>query len=163
LFPHGHGESGFTNEMKDHISPADYVMARMLMPDKIGCKHMTAPARYYSETQIIDSCIGEPFASDEDVDQVDQHGMQITTCQFLRVNRFILMFRLTQYWLLDFFSHICDQRLSIIGQMRDQIMMGQPRQTTKTYSVEDDLDKEEWCGAGCVCVCFWPPVTDGVL
>ncbi len=107
LFPHG--EPRFTNEMKDHISPADYVMARMFMPKKIGCKYMTAPARYYSETQIIDSCTGELFASDEDVDQVDQHGMQITTCQFLRVNWFILMFRLAQYWLLDFFSPICDQ------------------------------------------------------
>ena len=50
------------------------------MPEKIGSKYMTAPARYYSETQIIDSCIGEPFASDEDVDQVDQHAMQISTC-----------------------------------------------------------------------------------
>ncbi len=30
LFPHG--EPVFTNEMKDCISPADYVMARMLMP-----------------------------------------------------------------------------------------------------------------------------------
>jgi hypothetical protein len=103
LFPHG--EPGFTNEMKDHISPADYVMARMLMPEKIGRKYMTAPARYYSETQIIDCCTGERFASDEDVDQVDQHGMQITTCQYLRVNRFILMFRLAQYWLLDFFTY----------------------------------------------------------
>ncbi len=84
LFPHG--KPGFTNEMKDHISPEDYVMARMLMPKKIGRKYMTAPARYYSETQIIDCCTREPFASDEDVDQVDQHGMQITTCQFLRVN-----------------------------------------------------------------------------
>ncbi len=53
LFPHV--EPGFTNEMKDHISAVDYVMARMLMPEKIGRKYMTAPARYYSETQIIDS------------------------------------------------------------------------------------------------------------
>ncbi len=31
LFPHG--EPGFKNEMKaDHISPVNYVMARMLMP-----------------------------------------------------------------------------------------------------------------------------------
>jgi hypothetical protein len=45
IFPHG--EPGFTNEMKDHISPADYVMARMLMPEKIERKYMTAPARYY--------------------------------------------------------------------------------------------------------------------
>ncbi len=78
-------------------------MARMLMPEKIGRKYMTAPARYYSETQIIDSHIGEPFYSDEDVDQVDQHAMQISTRQFLRANWFMLMFRLAQYWLLDFF------------------------------------------------------------
>ncbi len=92
LFPHE--EPGFNNEMNDHISPAHYVMARMLMPEKNGHKYMTEPARYYSETQIIDSHTGEPFASDEDVDQVDQHGMQITTCRILRVNPFILMFRL---------------------------------------------------------------------
>ncbi len=55
---------------------------------------MTAPARYYSESHIINSHTGEPFASDIDVDQVDQHGTQITTCQFLRLNWFILMFRL---------------------------------------------------------------------
>jgi hypothetical protein len=60
LFPHG--EPGFTNEMKGCISPADHVMARMLMPEKIGRKYMTAPARYYSETQIMNSRIGEPFA-----------------------------------------------------------------------------------------------------
>ena len=57
-------------------------MARMLMPEKIGRKYMTAPARYYSETQIIDCRTGDSFASDEYVDQVDQHGMQITTCNF---------------------------------------------------------------------------------
>jgi hypothetical protein len=103
LFPHG--EPGFTNEKKEHINPADYVMAWMLMPEKIGRKYMAAPARYYSETQIIDSCTGEPCASDEDVDQVVQHGMQISTCQFLRLNQFILMFRLAQNWLLDFFTY----------------------------------------------------------
>jgi hypothetical protein len=145
LFPHG--EPGFTNKMKDHISPAHYMMLRMLMPKKIGCKYMTAPARYYSETQIIDHHTGVPFASDEYIDQVDQHGMLITTCQFLRVNWFILMFRLAQYWLLDFFTY-SDQRLSNIGQTRDQIMMGQPRQTRNTYRVEDDLDEEERRGAG---------------
>jgi hypothetical protein len=77
--------------MKDLISPVDYVMVRMLMPEKIRRKNMTAPARYYSETQIIDSCTREAFASDKDADQVDQHGMQKSTCQFLRVNWFILM------------------------------------------------------------------------
>jgi hypothetical protein len=43
LFPHG--EPGFTNEMKDCKSPVDYVMARMLMQEKIGHKYMTAPAQ----------------------------------------------------------------------------------------------------------------------
>jgi hypothetical protein len=66
------------------------------MPKKVKCKYTSAPARYYSETQIIDHCTGEPFASDEDVDQVDQHGMQITTCQFLKINWFMLMIRLAQ-------------------------------------------------------------------
>jgi hypothetical protein len=46
-----------------------------------------------------------------------------------------------------FFSRIRDQRLSIMEQMRDQIMMVQPRQTRNTYSVEDDLDEEERHGA----------------
>ena len=46
-----------------------------------------------------------------------------------------------------FFSRIRDRRLSIIGQMSDQIMMGQPRQRRNTYSVKDDLDKEERHGA----------------
>jgi hypothetical protein len=32
--------------------------------------------------------------------------------------------------------------------MRDQIMMGQPRQRRNTYSVEDDLEEEERRGAG---------------
>jgi hypothetical protein len=31
LFPHV--EPGFANKMKDHIPQADYVMARMLMPE----------------------------------------------------------------------------------------------------------------------------------
>ncbi len=29
-------------------------------------------------------------------------------------------------------------------------MIGQPRQTRNTYSVEDDLDEEERRGAGCI-------------
>jgi hypothetical protein len=32
--------------------------------------------------------------------------------------------------------------------MRDQIMLGQPRQTRNTFSVEDDLEEEERRGAG---------------
>jgi hypothetical protein len=72
------------------------------MPEKIGRIYMTSPARY-SESQIIDSRTGEPFDIEEAVDQVHQHGMPITICQCLRVNQFMLMERLTQYWVLDFF------------------------------------------------------------
>jgi hypothetical protein len=35
----------------------------------------------------------------------------------------------------------------MFGQMRDKIMMGQPRQRRNTYSVEDDLEEEERHGA----------------
>jgi hypothetical protein len=52
IFPHR--EHRYTGAMKKHLSPADYVMARFLMPEKIGRNYITAPARY-SETQIIDS------------------------------------------------------------------------------------------------------------
>ncbi len=97
-----HGEPGYTNDMKKHLSPADYVTMRFLMPEKIGRNYMAAPARY-SETQIIDSCTGEPFATDEAVDQVHQHGIPINIHQCLTVNWFMLMKRLTQYWLLSFF------------------------------------------------------------
>jgi hypothetical protein len=102
--------------MKNHLSPADYVTARFLMPEKIGRNYMTALARY-SETQIMDSLMGEPFASDEAVNQVHQHGTPIIIHQRLRVIWFMLMERLAQYWLLEFFSQIHDQRLSIIDQM----------------------------------------------
>jgi hypothetical protein len=39
--------------------------------------------------------------------------------------------------------------------MRDQIMMGQPRQTRNTYSVEDDLEEEEKHGAGVIGHTIW--------
>jgi hypothetical protein len=55
----------------------------------------------------------------------------------LRVNCFMLMARLAQYWLMDFYSRVLDQRMSIIGKIRTRIMMGQTRQTS------DDLTKHE--------------------
>jgi hypothetical protein len=79
LFPHG--EAGSTNDQKDHISPLQYVMARMLRPEKIYGHWMTAPARHLDNPQIIDHCTGEPFESDEDIDQEGQH--LIITCQHL--------------------------------------------------------------------------------
>ena len=144
LFPHG--EAGYTNNQKDHISPSQYVIARMLRPEKIDGKWMTAPARHLHNPQIIDRCTGEPFESYEDIDQEGQH--LIITCQHLRVNQFMLMDRLAQYLSLEYFSRICNQRLSIIGHMRDRIMMVQPWQKRIKYSADEDMEEEEWCGAG---------------
>jgi hypothetical protein len=60
---------------------------------------------YLDNPQIIDHCTGEPhFELDEDIDQEEQH--LIITDQHMRVNRFMLMDRLAQHWLLDFFSVI---------------------------------------------------------
>jgi hypothetical protein len=121
-------------------------MAKMLRPEKIHGQWLTAPVRHSDNRQVIDCCTGKPFETDEDIDQEEQHC--IITCQHLRVNRFMLMDKLAQYWLLDVFSRICDQRLSIIEQMRDCIMMGQPWQKRKRYSANEDIKEEEWRGAG---------------
>jgi hypothetical protein len=67
LFPLG--ESGYTNAIKDCLSPAEYAMTRMLMPEKISGIYMTALSEDY-QLQIIDSRNGKPLASDEDVHQV---------------------------------------------------------------------------------------------
>jgi hypothetical protein len=57
----------------------------------------------------------------------------------------MLMSRVTQYWLMDLHSHVCDQRLSIIGNIRNQIMMGQ----TRERSVElTDQEQENRHAAG---------------
>ncbi len=109
---------------------------------------MTAFSEDY-ELQIIDSCSGKSLVSDEDVCQVELHGTSIIICPHLRVNWFIMMERLAQYWLLDLYTHFCDQSLTTVGQLRDQIMMGKPRQRWQRYSdhVEDDFKAEEWCNA----------------
>jgi hypothetical protein len=44
LFPHE--EPGYTNLSKSHLSPDEYVMAKMLMPEKIHGEYMTAQASY---------------------------------------------------------------------------------------------------------------------
>jgi hypothetical protein len=52
----------------------------------------------------------------------------------------MLMSRVAQYWLMDFYSRVCDQRLFIAGNIRNQIMTGQ----TRERSVElTDQEKED--------------------
>ena len=51
------------------------------------------------------------------------------------------MARLAQYWLMDFYSRVLDQRMSIIGKMRTRIMMGQTRQTSDDLTEHEEQDR----------------------
>jgi hypothetical protein len=44
LFPHAEHE--YTNASKSHLSPDEYVMARLLRPEQIGDQYMTATAAH---------------------------------------------------------------------------------------------------------------------
>jgi hypothetical protein len=102
LFPHG--EPGYTNSSKSHLSPDEYVMAKMLRSEKIYGEYMTAQASY-PPLQCIDIYTGEPFAPTEDQCQVEANRVpDVSICCLLRVNPFMLMARLAQYWLMDFYS-----------------------------------------------------------
>ena len=63
LFPHG--EPGYTNASKSGMSPDEYAMSRLLMPEKLGRDFMTAQAPY-GPVECIDSRTGEAFAPTED-------------------------------------------------------------------------------------------------
>ncbi len=67
LFPHG--EPGYTNWSKSCLSPDEYVMAKLLRPEKIYGEYMTAQASY-PQFQCIDIRTGELFAPTEDQCQV---------------------------------------------------------------------------------------------
>ena len=59
----------------------------------------------------------------------------------LRVNRFMLMARLAQYWLMDFYSRVLDQRMSVVRKMKTRIMMGQNRQPSDTLTEHEEQDR----------------------
>ncbi len=72
-------------------------MARLLRPEKIGGKYMTATAAR-APYQCIDSRTGEPFTHTEDAVVVQAYQIHDTlTHHSLRVNRFMFMARLAQY------------------------------------------------------------------
>ena len=144
---HPHGEPGYSNDLKAELSPGDYVMSRLMMPERKGETYLEALSKH-AKTVRIDGRTGEPFSSDCDDSEVEQHGIDVVMRQLLRVNRHILMDRLSQYWLLDLFSRVRDDRLSVIEQFQERIFMGQPRQGKKRYSADDDIDEEERRGAG---------------
>ena len=98
---------------------------------------MTAHAGY-APLQYIDGRTGEPFAPTELQSEIEEHKLQdVLIRRILRVNRFMLLARVAQYWLMDFYSRVLDQRMSIIGKMRNRIMMGQARQ------ISDDLNEHK--------------------
>ena len=71
------------------------------MTRKIDCEYMTARAAH-ATYQRIDSRTGEPFTLNKDADIIETYQVPDTlTNHSLCVNRFMLMARLTQYWLMD--------------------------------------------------------------
>ena len=93
-------------------------MARLLRPEKIGGKYMTATA-VHAPYQCIDSRTGEPFTHTEDAVVVEAYQIHDTLIhRSLRVNRFMLLARLAQYWLMDFYSRVLDQRMNIVRKMK---------------------------------------------
>jgi hypothetical protein len=116
LFPHG--EPGYTNLSYSCLSPDEYVMAKMLRPEKIHGEYMTAQASY-APFQCIDSHTGELFAPTKDQCQVEAYKVpDVLICCLLRVNYFMLMAQLAQYWLVDFYLQVLDQRMSTIRKIK---------------------------------------------
>ena len=139
LFPRA--EPGYTNASKSRLSPDEYVMARLLRPEKIRGKYMTASAPQ-PPYLCIDSRTGEPFTDTEDACVVQSYQVpDVFINRSLRVNRFMLMARLAQYWLMDFYSRVLDQRMSIVRRMKTRIMMGQNRQPTDTLTEHEEQDR----------------------
>jgi hypothetical protein len=139
LFPQA--EPGYTNASKSRLSPDEYVIARLLRPERIDGKYMTATA-VQAPNQCIDGRTGKPFTDTKDpcVVQVYQVPDVSVHCS-LRVNLFMFMARLAQYWLMDFYSRVLDQRMSIVRRMMNQIIMGQNRQTSDTLTEQEEQDR----------------------
>jgi hypothetical protein len=53
----------------------------------------------------------------------------------------MLMARLAQYWLMDFYSQVLDQRMSIIQKIKTQIMMRQTRQICNNLTEHEEQDR----------------------
>ena len=97
LFPHG--EPGYTNASKSGMSPDEYAMSRLIMPETIGRAFMTAQAKY-APVECVDSRTGQAFAPTEDQSEIEEHQVQGGSIfPLLRVNHFMMMSRLAQYWL----------------------------------------------------------------
>ncbi len=109
--------------------------------EKYGSEYMTAMA-VGPPFEILDSQPGYPFLPNQNSSKIEEHQIEgIAVCQTLRTNHFMLMSRVVQYWLMDFYSRVCDQRLSIIGNMKNRIMMGQTRERSDGLTDQEEEDR----------------------
>ncbi len=53
----------------------------------------------------------------------------------------MLRARLAQYWLMDFYSQVLDQRMSITWKIKTRIIMGQTRQSSDTLTKHEEQDR----------------------
>jgi hypothetical protein len=142
LFPCGHG--GWTREMKNCITPMQYLAARLLKPEKHGGKFLTALTLHPAVK--VDSRCGEPFEINEDIDIVENYKISDTLVQGqLHVNRFQILSRVAQYYLMDFTSRLLDARLDIIQHLDRRIMMGQIR-AKKAAVIASETDQLDQAG-----------------
>ncbi len=73
LFPLG--EDGWTNDLKDCITTEEYVMWRLLMPEKYGSEYMTALAAE-PPFKILDPQTGHPFFPNENVFKIEENQIE---------------------------------------------------------------------------------------
>jgi len=140
LFPHG--EPGYTNVYKHRLSPDGYVMSRLLKPEKLFIgKYMMAKADH-GPYQYVDSRSGEPFLDEAELAEIDQYKVPGEVIhRELRVNRFMLMSRLAQYWVMDFYSRVLDQRMGAVRKLQRRIMMGQSRQRPENVTEHEEDER----------------------
>ena len=142
LFPYG--EPGYTNGNKHRLSPDEYAMSRLLKPEKgMSGNYLTAKADF-GPYHFVDSRTGEPFHDDASLFEVNRYkvpGEYIS--RELRVNRFMLMSRLAQYWLMDFYSRVLDQQMSAVRKLQGRILMGQNRMRRVNLTEQEEDERRE--------------------
>jgi hypothetical protein len=69
------GRSGWTNDLKDHITAEEYVMWRLLLPEKYGSEYMTALAAE-PPFEILDCRTGHPFFPNENVSKIEENQIE---------------------------------------------------------------------------------------
>jgi hypothetical protein len=69
------GEDGWTNDLKDCITAEEYVMWRLLMPEKYGSEYMTALAAE-PLFEILDRQTGHPFFPNENISEIEENQIE---------------------------------------------------------------------------------------